>query len=542
MTTRQDQIAEESVTHFIRMDYVIVLGIFVVALAMRVPLRSELAFHWDSAQYALAIEHYDISRSLPHAPGYFLYVMLGRLVNLFVREPHESLVWMSVVFGSALPTALYLLGASMFSRPAGIAAAAIGATSLMTWFHSLIAMTYVVDAFYVTVFALLCWRARQQGVGWRDVTVLSALLAVILGTRAQSGVTLVPLWLYALWGARERRRHKILVAAVLASVFVLAWFVPMLGTVGGLGRYVEIARAHVSMQQRSTVLGGGPGAVFRNLSIMSRFVTAGLLVGAIVLAAGYLWRVRYLAQVLRRRRRDDRVWFYLIWLGPMILFWSVFYTYVAGHVLSYFCGVAVLTGAATAIVAREISERVKGIRQKCALLVLTAGMVGVNAWGFLFRPRFVDAVTAEPLTWRDVRAHDERLAGAIRLIRAKFPPDNVLLCHADEFLFWGFRHFQYYLPEYRNVLLVRDPSLPGDYAHKLWLGHDRATEFIDSIEGYRQVTRLLVVPPGWTLSIFRQVLDLRDAEPVKGSAGTLYKIIAAPVRERTSVLKKCSAG
>ena len=37
----------------------------------------------------------------PQAPGYFLYIMLGRLVNSFVGDPHASLVWISVAFGSA---------------------------------------------------------------------------------------------------------------------------------------------------------------------------------------------------------------------------------------------------------------------------------------------------------------------------------------------------------------------------------------------------------------------------------------------------------
>ena len=76
--------------------------LFAVALVLRVAFRSQMAYHWDSAQFALAITEYDIRLSQPHAPGYFLYVMLGRLVNCVVGDPHASLVWISVVFGSQI--------------------------------------------------------------------------------------------------------------------------------------------------------------------------------------------------------------------------------------------------------------------------------------------------------------------------------------------------------------------------------------------------------------------------------------------------------
>ena len=130
-----------------RRDYWTAVAFFLVALAMRIPFRGHFAYHWDSAQFALAIRQFDIRLSQPHAPGYFLYVMLGRLVNHLVGDPHASLVWISVIFGSALPPLLYLLGATMFGRWTGAAAAAMALTSPQFWFHSCVALTYIVDSF-----------------------------------------------------------------------------------------------------------------------------------------------------------------------------------------------------------------------------------------------------------------------------------------------------------------------------------------------------------------------------------------------------------
>ena len=68
---------------------------------------------------APATRQFDIRLSQPHAPGYFLCVMLGRLVNCFSGHPHASLVWMTVVFGSAVSPLLYLLATMTFGRWAG---------------------------------------------------------------------------------------------------------------------------------------------------------------------------------------------------------------------------------------------------------------------------------------------------------------------------------------------------------------------------------------------------------------------------------------
>ena len=104
------------VDRFSRRDWFWAIAAFSIALALRIPLRSHFAYFWDSAQFALAIEHYDLAASLPHPPGYFLYVMLGRALNLFIQEPHTTLVWLSIFAGSILPALSYLLGAAKIGR------------------------------------------------------------------------------------------------------------------------------------------------------------------------------------------------------------------------------------------------------------------------------------------------------------------------------------------------------------------------------------------------------------------------------------------
>jgi 4-amino-4-deoxy-L-arabinose transferase-like glycosyltransferase len=142
---------------------VVLAALFVVALATRVPWRSAWAYHWDSAEFALAVTDYNVALSQPHAPGYFLYVMLGRAVSFLVGDPHAALVWVSVVAGSLLVPVMFWLGTALFDRRAGWAAAGLAVTSPQLWFHSAVALTYVVDALLVCLVVAWCWRARRRG-------------------------------------------------------------------------------------------------------------------------------------------------------------------------------------------------------------------------------------------------------------------------------------------------------------------------------------------------------------------------------------------
>ena len=57
---------------FERREWMMAAFLWVAGLALHMPFRSQFAYHWDSAQFALAIKEYDIRLSQPHAPGYFL--------------------------------------------------------------------------------------------------------------------------------------------------------------------------------------------------------------------------------------------------------------------------------------------------------------------------------------------------------------------------------------------------------------------------------------------------------------------------------------
>jgi hypothetical protein len=462
-----------------RRNWMIAGLVFVASLALRVPFRSHYAYHWDGAQFALAVENYDLRLGQPHAPGYFLYVLLGRLVNLLVGDPHGSLVWLSVVAGAALATLGFFLATAMYGRACGVAAGAILATSPLCWFHSEIALTTIVDSALVTATMLAGWHARHRGGRWRDVILLAFLLAWVAGNRPQTAVALLPAWLFV-FAKFDPCPAKLLVGIVLTVLLCLLWFVPMTWTSGGWREYFHLLEWKLQFDAPKTILGGG---VLASLVVILRSCWTGLLAAALIAIVGWPHRVlgaRGAAALL--------AW----WIIPMVMFGLLSYTTMPGYVLCYFPALAIL------------------VARVCTRWFLVVVVAITNAVVFLG-----NVPVGLPLSAREIRSHDDQLERACAAIRARYRPENVWLCHRQEFFLWGLRHFQYHLPEFSNALLGRDLSLPAERAGMFRVCRGAHTEFVDDWrEAARGRTLLLVVPPENRVTLFADRVNATNAVPV----------------------------
>ncbi len=281
-------------------DFLIAAGLFLLGILTRVPFRSRFLYHWDSVNFALGLEHLDIYQHQPHPPGYFLYVMTGRWVRLLVGDANASLVWMSVLAAGLTAAATFWLGRSLWNRGAGIAASLLFLTSPLFWFHGEVALSYMVEALFVVLVALLCYGHLK---GTDDRVWLSALvLGVAGGFRPNTMVFMLPLWAVAAW--RYRWRRALGAAGVLAGV-CLAWLAPMIVLTGGMVRYTEALRAAGEI-----VAGESSFSGIRQLAVngfrLGMFTFYGLGAGIVPLAVGGLYRA--VARWKRRPHLSPEVW------------------------------------------------------------------------------------------------------------------------------------------------------------------------------------------------------------------------------------------
>ena len=453
-------------------DRLLAAGLFVAALALRVPFRSALPYHWDAAEFTIAVTDYNVALSQPHAPGYFLYVMLGRLVHRFVGDPHASLVWVSVVAGSALVSVMFWLGRAMFDRRTGVIAALLAMTSPLLWFHSEVALSYIVDGLLVCVTVLTCWRATRRG-AWGDAVLIGALLALVGGVRQQSVIALGPVVLYTFWKFERDRWAKLTGAAAIAVALGLAWFIPMVTLTGGLDSYLEVVRRHTAFNAPATWAGGGFAALKQNVLLVVVFCAQGLMLAGIAIIAALVLRVYRGTAMLAT------------WVISMFLLATVVgFTKQPGYILNFLPG----------------------------LLLLAA--VALARWPWV--TAIVCAVNIVAFPAREIREHDRQLREAAALIRTQ---PAAIVCHAGEYLNFGLRQFQVVLPEYRQYQLTRDPTMLTPPDKPLMSVRNGRLEFVGRVDWTDTV--MLVVPPGASLKIFEPHLDVRAAERL---SETVYRI------------------
>jgi 4-amino-4-deoxy-L-arabinose transferase-like glycosyltransferase len=491
------------VTGFERRDWLTAFGLFVIAAVMYAATRTKLAYLWDSVEFALAIRSYNVTLCQPHAPGYFLYVMLGRLVDSFLGDPHASLVWLSVACGAGLVAAAYLTGAAMFGRTAGLTTGLITLSSPMIWFYSSVALTYVVDAFLVTVVVLICWRCRERNVPWSFVVAIGVLMAVIGGIRQQSVPGLLPLVGLTICSAVDRRGLKLVLVAIIWAGLSALWLAAMLKMTGGWHAYWSSLTTISQFHAHKTLLGGGLRGLVWNVFFAGLYCFNGLLLGVVSLPAALL---------VGNAENRTAYRFLLLWILPVFLLATLAgYTEAPGHVMTYLPGLLLMVGGAISQLPRKWSRT-----------GMVIAIVAMNVFVFLAWPPGLDGVLWKTLrTNRELRTHDKQLEQCVVAVRKQFRPQDTVICFLRGNLLFGLRHFQFYLPEFEQVRVDPDRAMIRPTDRPLMANRDGKTVFVSKAAFGGKNNILLVHPSGQTVKDFEAFIQISGASLVPDTHGMM---------------------
>ncbi|MBV8084154.1 MAG: DUF2723 domain-containing protein [Chloroflexi bacterium] len=200
-------------------------------LALYVATRSPWLDDWDSYNFARALSHFDVRLNQPQPPGYPLYVLLGRAVNLFAHDPQVALTLLSALAGAGAVLAFYALAADM-----GVPWAAVPlAVMPLFWLSAGMALSDVPGLCLSTVSVWLLAREPQSH---RRVIGGCFTAGLAAGVRPQDAV--VPLAVLVLYAAPRVRAWHWLAGGVGAGVAAcLLWAVPLVVSLGGVGGAVQ---------------------------------------------------------------------------------------------------------------------------------------------------------------------------------------------------------------------------------------------------------------------------------------------------------------
>ena len=396
------------------------------AIVTRLPVSGWL-YHWDSVNFAFALERFDIAQGQPHAPGYLLYVLLGRVAATLTGNAQRGLVLLAIG-GSALAVlALYDLGRRLWDAPTGVLAALLLLSSPLFWFYGQVALPHTLDALAVIVAATLSWHIMQGQD--RVILGLAIWLGLAGGLRQQTLVFMLPLALVACW--HVSRRWQLGALAILV-VTVLAWLIPLLALSGGLARYLAIVGSYSATFDRPTsvLLGAGWHGLAHNLDKLARYTLWGWA-GGIVLLVGlrrpFAWR--------RTGWMRSRPSLFALWIGPCLLFYTLIHMGQQGLIFVYL-PVLLLVSARGGI------ELWRSRRPALQMLPVLALMLNIGL--YLGAPSELLPGRFKVLSRATLRQHDALLAAQLDAVRLDLPSGALLL--SDE---WRFP--QYYLP---NVTLI----------------------------------------------------------------------------------------
>ena len=261
--------------------------VFISTLVLRLATAARFPTEWDSVQFVLGVDHFDVSQDSPHAPGYWSYIALGRLVRAVTPlDAHASLVVIAAAASAATGAFLFLAARHLGGDWLGWVAAALWATSPVAWFYGSIANTKVFDAAGLSGVLVLALRARPGG---RQALWAMIAVGVASGLRQSSALLLVPLALYVL--LRCCRRPAQVVAPLLAGAMaVAAWAIPAaLEQPGGWQtlRAVNRFMFEIAARQTSVLYGARAEAVRENVgrTLMTTLVAVAPVLPVFVLAA-----------------------------------------------------------------------------------------------------------------------------------------------------------------------------------------------------------------------------------------------------------------
>jgi 4-amino-4-deoxy-L-arabinose transferase-like glycosyltransferase len=402
-------------------------ALFLGTMLSRLPFRSQILYHWDSVNFAFAMQHFDVAADQPQSPGYIAYVWLCRLVDVLFHDPQTTMVWLSIVGSGLAVVAMYLLGRAVFGRRVGLVAALFLVSSPLFWFYGEIALPHAVDAFLVILSAWLLYEV-MLGQVWAMVPA-AASLAVAGGVRQQTPVFVRFLQRVG-WG--RGWRWGVLAVGVF-GLLCAGWFLPLIDSAGGLARYLQVVGAFSERFDRTTsvFLGAGMGGVSRNLRKLGMYTLYGWSVALLPLAVYglmRLWRRQLTVQW-------KRALFLLAWVFPSLFFYTLIHMGQQGLVF-VFLPVLLLVSAQALVRLVEGQERT----------ALTAGMimlVVVNAALFAVLPEYpLGKKHFKVLSWDTLRHNDTYFAERFAAIRQHFPAQSTVIIASR----W--RHVQWYLPEY----------------------------------------------------------------------------------------------
>jgi len=289
----------------------------IVIFFLKFQLRTRLLGWWDSAQFALALERYNIVEHRPHPPGYPLYILWGKIATYFTHDPNMSFI----LFGLVLSVIAAVLIKKFMDRltgdtSVGWIAFALYSFAPLTFFHELKALTYVISAFFSILVAFEALRIlnSDEPKAWR----IALALGIMGMIRPYESILLLPLAIWVVWRLGMR---SFLAASGIYIGLQIVWLIPVALMSGGFKAYFSELASEGGKHQRNIIsLMDKPlGKTVKNLKSIYYYLRQSFPGWA------FFAIVPVVEKILKPGEKSRNVVFFVLWLMPALILYSINY-------------------------------------------------------------------------------------------------------------------------------------------------------------------------------------------------------------------------
>ena len=406
-----------------------------IAFGLRFVFRSKILYHWDSVNFALSLDQYDVRAHQPHPPGYFLYSMLGKIFNIVFKDANTSLVWISLISGVLGVIIVYFFTLKLFDRPTALIASVISLTSPLHWFFSEVALSYTLEFVMVT---LLAWLAYKQMTESENKTYImfAFLLGIAGGIRQNDLLFLFPLWIFCLYFLSWRQR---VMSFIVLGATIGIWLVPMMSLSGGFSGYMSALNTESGKVLSESSLFSFQQLLFNGFRL-GMYLIYGLMLMIIPLIIGILKVIKNYKTYLS----DKRLWLFSLWLTPSFLFYLFIHIRQPGHIFTFFPALIILSAAAVQFFPTDSLKKPAYIYKK--LFIIFAIVLNISFFAFVPASLFgSERLPLQTPGINSLKNKDLFWQNRIRIISEEFDTEETILFAGG----LNFRHLDYYFGDYQ---------------------------------------------------------------------------------------------
>jgi len=434
---------------------------FALLLLTRLPATPQY-LTIDNVNLAFALDNFDPRIHHPQPPGYPLFVLFGKLINMaFFHDAVLTFAAIRLAISALCLPLTFIVGRRMFGDWAGRAAALLLIVTPPFWYSSLDSPLRVFLALFSLLTAYCCWRCwhgEKTYMYWGAVA-----LGIGSGFRPDLGGYLFPLWLLSAWMGTRSIVSLAKGLAVLAAV-VFAWVGGMAYAVGGFGTLYTLNVDYLVQQSRqSMILGAAKPAWSKQLRRLAVWNGTAIL--------GSVWAVPfYFRSKDRLSLFSSHGVFVFVWLLPGFLFQAFVHVEDPGHTLFATPALAIVA-AYLIFVATRTSVEARGMFLAAAAIINTMLFVGffelpdpVRAGGWTSIKKGFLYANAET-SLGGIRYMDNVAIGTMAELRQFMPKDRPMVVVSTDVpvanWYMNWRIFRYYEPDVDIWMLadLQDPHL-----------------------------------------------------------------------------------